>query len=54
MKAGAWNQGVIGARHGNTKYPMQKDGKILEHSLLTIINHTLQCTNTNTDDAGNA
>ena len=54
MKAGAWNQGVIGARHGNTKYPMQEDGRFLEHSLLTIINNTIQCTNTNTDDAGNA
>lgn len=51
--AGAWGQGVIRAPSANTRYSTQEGGRILEHSLLTIINHTIQCTTTNTDDAGN-
>lgn len=52
--AGAWDQGVIGAASENAKYSAPGRGRILQHSLLTIINHIIQCTNTNTDDAGNA
>ena len=38
----------------NTNYPAQSGEENIEPSLLTIVNHTIQCTNTNTDDAGNA
>ena len=45
-------------RHGNSirEYQRSQSGKDedSELALLTIINHTLQCTNTNTDDAGSA
>ena len=54
MIAGAWNQGVIGAPSTSAKYSPQGGDTISEHSLLTIINHTIQCTNTNTDDACDA
>ena len=56
MIPGAWEQGVITAAFASTRYPAQDGEGISQHSILTIINHTIQCTNTDTDtdDAGNA
>lgn len=50
----AWDHGVMGAAFANTNYAAQSGEENIEPSLLTIVNHTIQCTNTNTDDAGNA